>query len=127
MKAKQDKNLPSSSDVDKYERISPLLEALYLEITALSKKNPNDALNTLKIKMINRVLNEVKSFLETDPNVGFLELLDEATLPSNSDTVVIIGQFIAILSQFKARYHRFDGIRRVHRWSTAEDPIRQTT
>lgn len=119
-KKKIDPALPTEQNVDKFERLSPLLESVYEEMKEFSKKKPDEVLNSLKVKMINKILVQVKEFLSSDPNVEFLELLDEATLPSNSDTVLIIGQFRAILNQFKDRFHFYDDGE--HRWHTQEYP-----
>jgi hypothetical protein len=115
-------NFPTELDVDKFERLSPLLESAYEEMKEFSKKKPEEVLNTLKVKMINKILNQVKEFLSKDPNIEFLELLDNETLPTNSDTVLIIGQFRAILNQFKSRYYFYDYIASENRWHTQEKP-----
>ena len=120
--ARKNKNilLPTVQDVDKFERLSPLLDSIYEEMKGFSKKKPEELLNTLKVKMINKVLTQVKDFLAKDPNIEFLELLDDSTLPSNSDTVLIIGQFRAILNQFKERFYYYDDIDDTQRWHTQE-------
>lgn len=119
---KDNSNLPSNQDVDKFQRLSPLLDSIFVEMKEFSKKNPNENLNSLKVKMINRILAQVKEFLVTDPNVEFLELLDDETLPSNSDTVLIIGQFRAILNQFESRFYFYDDVAVEERWFTKENP-----
>lgn len=113
--------LPSAQDVDKFERLSPLLNSIYHEIKEFSKKKPDDVLNALKVKMINRVLTQVKDFLKNDPNIEFLELIDDTALPSYSDTVLIIGQFRAVLDQFKERFYWQDESFNT-RWHTTEYP-----
>src|SRR3989338_7152861 len=109
MMAKKNKDiyLPTAEEVDKFERLSPLLDSIYEEMKEFSKKKPEELLNSLKVNMINKVLTQVKDFLAKDPNIEFLELLDDSTLPSNSDTVLIIGQFRAILNQFKSRFYYY--------------------
>lgn len=123
MKKNQIANLPTAQELDKFERLSPLLNSIYEEMKEFAKKKPEELLNDLKVKMINKILMQVKEFLAKDPNVEFLELLDDATLPSNSDTVLIIGQFKAILNQFQSRFYYYDsamggGIR----WHTQDEP-----
>jgi hypothetical protein len=121
-KRKTDPSLPTELIVDKFQRLSPLLESIYDEIKELSKKKPDEHLNSLKVRMINKILTQVKDFLAGDPNVEFLELLDDATLPSNSDTVLIIGQFRAILNQFNSRFYFYDSSEDEDRWHTQENP-----
>lgn len=122
MPKKVDPSLPTEDAVDRFERLSPLLESIYEEMKEFSKKKADGPLNPLKVKMINKILAQVKEFLVQDPNVEFLELLEEATLPTNSDTVLIIGQFRAILNQFKARFYFYDRDEGEHRWRTQENP-----
>jgi len=123
MKKNKIANLPTAQEQDKFERLSPLLNSIYDEMKEFSKKKPEELLNALKVKMINKILMQVKEFLVKDPNVEFLELLDDATLPSNSDTVLIIGQFKAILNQFQSRFYYYDSSTGGGtRWHTQEDP-----
>ena len=51
--------------------------------------------------MTNRIQAKVKSILNDDLTVEFLDLLDEVTLTTNSDTVLIIAQFKAAMQQYK--------------------------
>jgi len=117
-----DPSLPTNQDVDKFERLSPLLYSIFGEMKEFAKKKPDDPINKLKVKMINRILTQAKEFLKNDPNIEFLELLDEDTLPTNSDTVIIIGQFQAILNQFKTRFYFYDEDANEQRWRTQEEP-----
>lgn len=104
--AKKQKNnmLPSKADTVKFEMLSELLYSLILETKELSKKKPDEALNKLKIKMINRVLEQVKEILKKEATDEFLDLLDETAIPSNSDAVLILGQFRAAMDQFRSKY-----------------------
>lgn len=115
-------NFPTSNDVETFKRIVPLLEKLNSELSELSKKKPDDKLNKLKVKMVNQVLTPLKEMLSMDPNIAFLELLDDESLPSNSDALFITGQFLTVLEQFKSRFHGYDEVSRVNRWHTKENP-----
>lgn len=114
--------LPSEKKVIDYERLQPLIQSVYAEIKEFSKKKPDGALNTLKVKMINRALKQIKDFLSDEPNIDFLELLDEEVIPSNSDAVLVVSQFLAVISQFREKYYGYDSDRGVHRWFTDENP-----
>lgn len=122
MAKKKMTNLPSESQVEKFERLSPLLESIFEELKELSKKKPDGPLNQLKVKMINRVLEQVREFLSTDPNIEFLNVLDDETLPTNSDAVLIIGQFRAVLNQFKSKFYGWDSGAGEDRWFTKKNP-----
>ena len=74
------------NDVDTFEKLSVQLLGVYEEISLLSKKSPNDALNKFKLKFINKLLNQSNSFL-TDKYKPFddFELFEEEDMPQNSD------------------------------------------
>ena len=60
--------------------------------------------------------------MRNEPTVSFLDLLDEDTIPSYSDAVLIIAQFQAAMQQFKSVY--FGKTERLgdYRWFTQENP-----
>ncbi len=115
-------NLPSEADVIKYEMLTGLLSSVYNEMKELSKKKPEERLNEFKIKSINRILVQIKELLKGEPTNEFLEPLDSEILPSNSDSVLVIGQFNTATDQFKKKYYAFSGTK--WRWSTKENPAK---
>ena len=104
---------------EQYEMLYPILKTLLSEIKELSKKKPDNPLNKLKVGMINKVLERVKIILANDPTTQFLELLDDETLPSNSDAVFIISHYDAAMKQYKDKHYGYDKIGREHRWLTS--------
>ena len=62
-----------------------------------------------------------RSALAVSPSLPFLELLDESTLPQNSDAVLILGQWLAAMAQFKSQHYEYDNSYGDRRWFTAED------
>ncbi|MDY0183809.1 MAG: hypothetical protein RBR39_10965, partial [Proteiniphilum sp.] len=82
--------LPTEAFVEKFEMLSGLLHSVYSEMKEFSKKKPDDALNKFKVANINRVLEKIKELLKDDPTIEFLDLLDDETLPTNSDAILII-------------------------------------
>jgi hypothetical protein len=102
-------NKPTKAKTEQYDMLYPILESVYNEIKELSKKKQDGVLNEIKVKMTNRILAKVKTILEDDPTVEFLDLLDEVSLPTNSDAVLIITQFKAAMEQFKSKHHGWDG------------------
>ena len=136
-KKKKEYLLPTEEEIDKFEMLSGFLNSISYEMEEFSKKKPDGALNKLKVKMINRILEQVKDILSSEPTAEFLDLLDDETLPSNSDAVLIIGQFKSAIDQFNNKYKYsdstgsdsigsdsivFDGIGSVGRWHTQERP-----
>ena len=81
----------------------PILDALLNEFKELSKKKQDGALNEMKVKLSNRVLEKVRTLLANYPTIEFLDLLDDTKLPTNSDAVLIIAQFKAAMDQYKIK------------------------
>ena len=112
---------PSDAEAETYDRLVPLLEAAHREMTELSKKKQDGVVNALKIRILNRLLTELGTLLDNDPSRGFVELLDEETLPQNSDAVLLLSQWQAALKQYKDRHYGYDGAGS-RRWFTQEQP-----
>lgn len=53
----------NSSDVNIFEKLVGQVQGLYEEMSILSKKSPNDAVNKFKLKFINRQLSESNALL----------------------------------------------------------------
>ncbi|HEY3295697.1 MAG TPA: hypothetical protein VGL38_09670 [bacterium] len=117
--------LPSNHDTERFDVLYPLLQQQLLEIRELSKRKQDVQLNKLKVDMINRVLSELKTLLAGQPMDEFLALLDSETLPTNSDAVLVLAQFLTASQQCKSTYYRFDEEQHEWRWSTKENPIRK--
>lgn len=115
-------DLPTEEDVEKFQYLSPALDSLYEEVSKLSAKKQDVPLSEYKIKMINRVLEGVKSFLRDDPATKELGLLSNEDLPQNSDVVLLLGQFKAALSRFHTAFHGWDTYSTKPRWFTQENP-----
>lgn len=109
---------PNKIQAVEFDMLFAILDSVFNEIKELSKKKQDGALNELKVKMTNRVLNKVKSVLNDDPTVEFLDLLDEEVFPTNSDAVLIISQFKAAMQQFKDKHYGWTGME--HAWSTED-------
>jgi hypothetical protein len=113
---------PTEEQAATYDRLVPMLEAAHREMTELSKKKQDGIVNTLKIKMLNRLLNELSKIIENDPSHAFVDMLDEETLPQNSDAVLILSQWHAALKQYKARHYGHEAGTGEVRWFTVESP-----
>jgi hypothetical protein len=111
---------PTDEQAATYDRLVPMLVAAHREMTELSKKKQDGIVNTLKIKMLNRLLSELSKVIENDPSYSFVDMLDEETLPQNSDAVLVLSQWQAALNQYKNRHYSFDSYE--HRWFTVENP-----
>lgn len=112
---------PTAEQAATYDRLVPMLEAAHREMTELSKKKQDGIVNELKIKMLNRLLTQLAKVIENDPSHGFVDMLDEDTLPQNSDVVLILSQWKAALSQFHKKHYGFDATTGKNRWFTEEE------
>lgn len=117
-------NPPTEEEVVTYERLVPMLRAAHREMSELSKKKQDGIVNTLKIRNINRLLVKLESLLKNDPSKDFVELLDEESLPQNSDVVLLLSLWQAALTQYRNRYYGYDD-RHMLRWFTVENPGRR--
>ncbi len=114
-------SLPTEAEVDKFNMLENLIESIYDEMKEFCKKKPDEPLNKFKVKNVNRVLRQVKDIMQNDPTIEFLDVLDEDTLPSNSDTILVLAQFKASMQQFKLRFY-FHESGYGWRWRTKENP-----
>ena len=91
------------ADVDVFEKLSGQVLSVYDEISLLSKKNPNDAINKFKLKLINKLLQESNVFLtqKYKPFEDFA-LFDEDDIPQNSDVVFILSQYLQCFEKCRA-------------------------
>ncbi len=113
---------PTEEQAATYDRLVPMLEAAHREMTELSKKKQDGIVNALKIKMLNRLLGELSNIIENDPSHAFVDMLDDETLPQNSDAVLILSQWQAALKQYKDRHYGYDRATNENRWFTSENP-----
>ena len=111
---------PTQAQVVEFEMLWPILKTLLSETKELSKKKADNPLNKLKVGMINKVLERVKKLLAADPTIQFLELLDDETLPSNSDAVFIVAQYDAAMEQYKDKYYGFNIVEHEYEWFTSD-------
>jgi hypothetical protein len=112
---------PTSAQVERFDMLQPMLQAFLTEVRELSKKKPDAPLNEVKIKMINRILAQIKEVMAVDASVEYLDLLDEEALPQNSDAVLILGQYSAAMGQFKEKHYREDDFSPESQWFVRED------
>ncbi len=104
---KQQEEFTIKEKGEKHEMLSPMLDAIYNEVKELSKRKQDDVLNKLKVKMINRILEQIKEIVAEESTAQFIDLLDDETLPSNSDAVLILAQFQAAMKQFEDKYYHY--------------------
>lgn len=105
-----------------YEATNAIFVGLIKEIRELSRKKPDATMSSGKVKIINRVLTDLKKILKNEPEGKFLDLLDDNDLPQTSDAVLVMVQYETVLRVFKGKYHKAykaDG-RLEYAWVTPE-------
>ena len=123
---KDDPWLPTQAIVDQFLLHSSMLKSLATEVRELSKKKQQDSLNVTKVRLINRVLEPLKTeILMKLPSSAFLDILDEDLLPSNSDAVLVISQYEAALAEFRSEFYRKEAIGYEYYWATVEHEAEQ--
>ena len=115
-------NLPSEAEIVKYQMLEKLLDSSFIELKEFSKKKPDEILNKFKVTSLNRILSPIKEVMRNEPTSEFLDLLDEDTIPSYSDAVLIIAQFQAAMKQFKTTHFGRESQYSSDRWFTKENP-----
>lgn len=98
----------TDEQVKLYLTINPLLKSAFDEVKEFSKKKQDEELNIKKVKMINRLLEKAKEILKDEPTVDYLELLDEDELPTNSDAVLTMSQFISAMNKFHDDHYHYE-------------------
>ena len=96
--------ITTQEKVDVYETTEPLLKAMYKEMQELSKKKPDGTLNPTKVKIINRLLLDIKAVLDDEPDSKYLDLLDDEILLQYSDVSLILSQFSAAMNKYHGKY-----------------------
>ena len=111
-------DVTTDAAVETYLASTPIFEGLIKEIRELSRKKPDATMSTGKVKMVNRVLNDLLNILKTEPTGKYLEILDDESLPQVSDAVLMMVQFESALEAFESKYHQY--IDSEHHWITQE-------
>ena len=117
-------HVTTAAAVSIFDSATGVFSALLREVRELSKKKPDATLNPSKVKVINAVLIDLLTFLGSEPEGKYLQVLEDDALPQVSDALMMMAQFDAALDAFRVRYHRHVGrssyARSKHYWITEE-------
>lgn len=81
--------------VDLFEKVHTQLEGLHTEISALSKKSQNDALNKFKLKFVNQILCDANIVLgEKYKPFSDFDNFDDDEMPTTSDVAMMLSQYL---------------------------------
>jgi hypothetical protein len=100
------KHITTEEAVATYSATHNIFAGLIKEVRVLSGKKPDATLSQGKVKLINRVLADLREVLKKEPEYKFLELLNDDNLPQTSDAVLVMVQYESALASFSNRYHR---------------------
>src|ERR1041385_1321480 len=93
----------NETDVNTFEKLNAQLKGLYDEMQTLVKKNANDSINIFKLRLINAVLEKTNGFLgEAQKPVDYFSKFEETDLPSNSDVLIVLSQYLNCLEKIRA-------------------------
>lgn len=97
-------NVTSEEAVETYSATNGIFLGVIKEVRELSKKKPDAIMSAGKVRIINRILEDLKSILANEPAGKFLDLLDDKELPQTSDAVLIMVQYETALRAFRCKY-----------------------
>ncbi|MDX2174689.1 MAG: hypothetical protein SFY56_16410 [Bacteroidota bacterium] len=92
----------TEKEINDFEKIQAQLESLHSEISTLTKKSSNDALNKFKLKFVNQTISEANKILgkKYKPFNDF-DKFDDNDLPSNSDVTMMLGQYLNCMEKLR--------------------------
>lgn len=95
--------------IEKFEKINSQLGGLHEEISVLSKKSPDAQINIFKLEYVNTIIKEANDILGNNymPLKTFEQFLVE-TLPTNSDVVFILSQYLNCMEQLRTENIKYD-------------------
>lgn len=65
-------------------------------------------LNAFKVKAINRILEPIKEMLKMENTHAFLDVLDIDEMPTNSDVVLVLNQYMNAMKIFYEKYYTYN-------------------
>ena len=109
---------PTAEGIARYRYLLPMLESAIHEMRDFAKKKPDGIVSSTKIKILNRLLIDLKEIIKAEESASYLEPLSEEELPQNSDAVLILGQYLSALESFERRNTKEINYRKT--WITQE-------
>ena len=117
--------LETKKNIETLEKTRGQLQAVHREISILSRKSPNDAVNAFKLRMINPIIVVANSLLgESYMPLAEFEEFDEDDLPSTSDVAFVVAQYLEEIGRFRSDHIVRDGSKRVYLLSGRPSDIR---
>lgn len=98
-------------EVEDFEKLQSQIAQFHAEVSLLSKSKPDNALNVFKLKLINQKVAEANELL-SDKYKPFSDFdqFDEEALPTNSDVVFILAQYLECLETWRCTHISRDSV-----------------
>lgn len=114
-----------SADVDLFNRVKSQLQELHAEVGILSKGKPDNLINAFKLKFINEKIEQANFLLVGDfkPFGEFIKF-EDASLPSNSDVVMVLSQYLNCLEGWRSANVYYNKASMAWRWRVDDADIR---
>lgn len=104
----QEQASTTSARVETYKVVQPLLDSMRTEFRELSRKKPDATVSKLKVTVVNRLLERCRDILAEEPELEFLDLLADESLPQTSDVLIVLSQHVTAMHAYEKRYHYRD-------------------
>jgi hypothetical protein len=117
-----DKLRLDEQSIEDFERLRVQLKTFYEEISVLSKKSPDAAVNKFKLKFLNDTLKKVTAILGPAhrPFPDF-EAFDDGDLTTTSDVVLMLSHYLKSMAPFKDAHTYKDEDDEKRYWYTKGD------
>jgi len=114
----------SRSDVARFEKVVGQTAALRDEFAVLSKSKPDNPLNKFKVQLVNERLAEANEVLTgTFKPIASFTVFEGEQLPTNSDVVVVLTQYLACLERWRSTHVDYNEIRYRWYWRTTDGEL----
>lgn len=124
---KKTKGEVTHMEVERFHKVRSQMQQLSTDLEALSKKAPDGPVSKFKLSFVNEKLRDANEFL-TPPfkPIDRFEQFEDATLPSNSDAVMVLGQYLACLEQWRSAHvhHVGSGFSSYWAWNISGETLK---
>jgi len=90
-------------DIDEFEAAETQISSAGDELLVLVKKSPHDSLSKFKLSLVNGLIARANTLLGSEKPLADFEQFDSEQIPSVSDAVIVLGQYLAALENLRVR------------------------
>ena len=87
--------------VQEYEKLLSQLATMRTQFDNLSKKNPDGSVNSFKIGLVNKLLDDVNDLIGDYKPFPDFDKFDDSPKVFNSDVLMILAHYITAMNRFK--------------------------